>query len=390
MNKNYQIMYKRIILFLPVLFVSYLSFSQEKEKKIDLKGYFSTIQTVIFDSLSGPITNENLFHNRINFKGYLNERLTIAAEMRNRLFTGDISMLGTTYTDLIGMDPGVVDMSWNIIEEQSIYLNSRIDRLWIDYNYKKFQVTLGRQRINWGQTLVWNPNDIFNAYSFFDFDYVERPGSDAIRLQYFTSSSSAAELAVKVDSENDLTMAGLYRFNRFGYDFQFLAGFVNSEDVVIGAGWSGSIGSLSFRGEGSWFQQYEEFPGGEGTILVTAGMDKVFKDNSMAQIQLMYSNNPLGFIDFYSFVGGELSSKDLAFSEFSAFGQFTWAVTPMLNLSVSSMWFPDLDGYYAGPSLDYSLAENVDFSIIWQHFDAVMAGYRNRINLGFLRFKYSF
>ena len=86
----------------------------------------------------------------------------------------------------------------------------------------------------------------------------------------------------------------------------------------------------------------------------------------------------------------ELSSKDLAFSEFSAFGQFTWAVTPMLNLSVSSMWFPDLEGYYAGPSLDYSLAENVDFSIIWQHFDAVMAGYRNRINLGFLRFKYSF
>jgi hypothetical protein len=104
----------------------------------------------------------------------------------------------------------------------------------------------------------------------------------------------------------------------------------------------------------------------------------------------MYCNNPLGLINFFGFYSGNLTAKDLAFSEFSAFGQFTWAITPMLNLTVSSMWFPDLDGYYAGPTLDYSLAENVDFSVIWQHFDATMSGYDTRINLGFLRFRYSF
>ena len=112
----------------------------------------------------------------------------------------------------------MVDMSWNIFDKQSFLFNTTIDRLWLDLHYNKFQVTIGRQRINWGQTFVWNPNDIFNAYSFFDFDYVERPGSDAVRLQYFPSSSSAAELAVKVDDENDITAAGLYRFNRWGYD----------------------------------------------------------------------------------------------------------------------------------------------------------------------------
>jgi hypothetical protein len=297
---------------------------------------------------------------------------------------------GSTYTGLIGDDPGLIDMSWNLIDEQSIFFNTRFDRLWMDLHYNKFQVTLGRQRINWGQTLVWNPNDIFNAYSFFDFDYIERPGSDAIRLQYFPSSSSSAELAVKADAENNVTAAGLFRFNKWGYDIQFLAGLVNSEDVVIGAGWSGSIGSISFRGEASWFDPYEEFPKSAGTTLITAGLDKVFKDNSMAQVQLMYCNNPLGINNFLSFYSGNLSAKDLAFSEFSAFGLFTWAITPMLNLTLSSMWFPDLDGYYAGPSLDYSLAENVDFSIIWQHFDATMSGDNTRINLGFLRFKYSF
>ena len=95
---------------------------------------------------------------------------------------------------MIGSDQGFVDLSWNILNEQSFFLNTTIDRLWVDLNYGKFQARIGRQRINWGQTLVWNPNDIFNAYSFFDFDYIERPGSDAVRLQYYPGSSSALKL----------------------------------------------------------------------------------------------------------------------------------------------------------------------------------------------------
>jgi len=381
---------KRFSSLLIFIFLTAGLFSQGKDKPVTLSGYITTMQTVMFDSLSGSFMNENLLHNRLNFKGYLSDKITFSAEFRNRLFTGDMVRLGSYYSGMIGTDDGVVDLSWNLLDKQSFLLNTTIDRLWLDLHYDKFQITVGRQRINWGQTFVWNPNDIFNAYSFFDFDYVERPGSDAIRLQFFPSSSSAAELAVKVDRDNDVTAAGLYRFNRWGYDIQFLAGFVNGEDVVLGAGWSGAIGTVSFRGEGTWFDQWEDFPGDESTILLTSGFDKIFRDNSMAQVQFMYCNNPLELNNFNSFYSGSLSSKDLAFSRFSAFGQYTWAVTPLLNLSLSAMWFPDLDGYFAGPSMDYSLAGNLDFSLVWQHFNAVMSGEKSRINLGFLRLKYSF
>jgi len=364
--------------------------SQDKKISIFFSGYLTTMQSVMFDSLSGPFLNENLLHNRLNFKGYIGNTITFSAELRNRLFTGDMVRLGKYYTEMIQSDDGLVDMSWNVIEKQSFLFNTTVDRLWIDLHSGDFQVTAGRQRINWGQTFVWNPNDIFNAYSFFDFDYVEKPGSDAVRLQYFPSSSSAAELAVKVDGDTNVTAAGLFRFNKWGYDIQFLAGIVNGEDLVIGTGWSGAIGSISFRGEASWFDPYNDFPGDESTVLITTGFDKIFKDNSMAQVQFMYCNNPLSLNDFNSFYSGSLSSKDLAFSRFSAFGQFTWAVTPLLNMTASAMWFPDLEGYFAGPSLDYSLAENLDFSLLWQHFNSIMAGSRTRINLGFLRLKYSF
>jgi len=364
-------------------------FPQDK-KLISLSGYLTTMPSVMFDSLSGPFINDFLLHNRLNLKGYLNDNITFAAEFRNRLFTGDMAKMGKTYPAMIGTDEGLIDMSWNILTENSFFLNSTIDRLWLDFNYEKFQARIGRQRINWGQTFVWNPNDIFNAYSFFDIDYIERPGSDAIRLQYYPNWSSAVELAVKSDTEKDITAAGLFRFNKWGYDIQFLAGYSNSSDIVAGAGWSGAIGSLSFRGEGSWFHPLESFKDTTGTAIITAGVDKIFKDNSMAQVQLMYCNNPLDLKNFTSLYTGNLPAKDLAFSEFSAFGQFTWAATPLLNIALSAMWFPDLKGYFTGPFLDYSMAENIDFSLIWQHFKGKLDDTEARINLVFLRIKYSF
>ena len=364
--------------------------SQEKQKVVTLNGYLSTMQSVMFDSLSGPFVNDNLLHNRLNFKVYLNDNITFAAEFRNRLFTGDMVRSGSSYSEMTGSDQGWVDLSWNILNEPSIFLNTTIDRLWFDLNYGKLQARIGRQRINWGQTLVWNPNDIFNAYSFFDFDYIERPGSDAVRLQYYPGSSSAIELAVKADYEDDITAAALYRFNKWGYDLQFLAGYVNSEDLVAGAGWSGALGSVSFRGEASWFQPSENFQDTTGMGLFTAGFDKVFKDNSMVQMQFMYCNNPPDLNGFSTLYSGNMSTKDLAFSRFSAFGQYSHPVTPLLNLSFSVMWFPDLKGYFAGPSVDYSLADEIDFSLFWQHFDSEINNERIRINIGFLRVKFSF
>jgi hypothetical protein len=380
--------------FILILIISFIisdrALSQEKPEFLSLKGYVTSMQSVMFDSLSGPFLNENLLHNRLNFKGYINNNITLAAEFRNRLFTGDMVRLDHSYAEMIGSDQGWIDLSWNILDKQSFFLNTTIDRLWMDFNYGKFQARIGRQRINWGQTLVWNPNDIFNAYSFFDFDYVERPGSDAVRLQYYPGFSSAIELAVKADYEDNITAAALFRFNRMGYDIQFLAGYINSEDLMAGAGWSGAIGSLSFRGEASWFQPARDFSDTIGTGLFTVGFDRIFKNNSMAQMQLMYCNHPVDFTSFGTLYTGSLSAKDLAFSEFSAFGLFSYPVTPLLNATLSAMWFPDLKGYFAGPSLDYSLAENVDFSIIWQHFKGKIEDEQSKINLGFLRVKFSF
>jgi hypothetical protein len=68
---------------------------------------------------------------------------------------------------------------------------------YLDYTAGKWQFRVGRQRINWGVNLVWNPNDVFNSFSYFDFDYEERPGSDAVRVQYYTGTTSSASWFTK-------------------------------------------------------------------------------------------------------------------------------------------------------------------------------------------------
>jgi hypothetical protein len=379
------------IIILILININIPSYSQEDTKKADLSGYVSSLNSAIFETVKDPFIIDYLVHNRLNFKAYLSPKLTFAAEARNRLFMGDMVRLSNSYSETIASDQGLADLSWNIANERSFFINTTIDRLWLDFNSGKFQARVGRQRINWGQTLVWNPNDIFNAYSYFDFDYIERPGSDAIRLQYYPGSSSTAELAIKANHDKKITAAALYRFNRWSYDWQVLAGIFEDDELSAGLGWSGAIGSVSFRGEGTWFQPFKNFTDTAGTGLFTFGTDKIFENNSMIQAQVMFCNKPFGIDAASLYSSRNMSVKDLAFSKFSAFASYSYPITPLFTAALSGMWFPDREGFFTGLSADYSASENIDFTVLWQHFDGVFGtGARTKINLAFLRIKYSF
>ncbi|TFH49101.1 MAG: hypothetical protein E4G92_02455, partial [Bacteroidia bacterium] len=151
--------------------------SQDRERAVSAGGYSSWLHSAMFDSLGGEWINSSMLHNRVNLKAFAGEKITFDLEIRNRFITGDMVRLDPRYSASLTTDNGWADLSWNIIDERSFILNTTIDRAWIDFTAGKLQLRAGRQRINWSQSLVWNPNDIFNTYSFFDFDYIERPGS---------------------------------------------------------------------------------------------------------------------------------------------------------------------------------------------------------------------
>lgn len=359
-------------------------------KRFALSGYVSLLQSATFDSIQKNWTTGNLIHNRLNFRFYPTDNFSGALELRNRFSFGQSFSanpeLSSNYTD----DNGVMNLSRNIVHGNSYVLNTSVDRLWLAYEKNKWRVTLGRQRINWSQTWVWNPNDIFNAYSFFDIDYVERPGSDALRVQYYNNEVSVSEFAVKMNKEHRITAAGYYKFNRWDYDFQVLAGVLNETDYVLGAGWAGAISNVAFRGEMSYFQPVRSLQN-SGVFLASVALDYTFSNSLMLMAEFLYNQNDMqGPADFLSFYNAPLTVKNLSFVKYNLLAQASYPITPLFTSTLAGMYLPDINGYYVGPSLSYSAADNVEFAFFLQSFRWSTYGQKANLNLAFLRAKVSF
>ncbi|MFN8690052.1 MAG: hypothetical protein ACK5XL_08630, partial [Cyclobacteriaceae bacterium] len=120
----------------------------------------------------------NLIHNRLNFRFKPVKGFTAAMEMRNRFFWGEEVKLTPDFPAGLKYSSEWADLSVAWVETESMVLYTNIDRLWMEYASDVWNVRIGRQRINWGITTTWNPNDLFNTYNFLDFDYEERPSAD--------------------------------------------------------------------------------------------------------------------------------------------------------------------------------------------------------------------
>ena len=369
------------------------------QDKLSFSGYLSDMQTVY--SIPDHWLWENTLHNRLNLDLYPATWLTGSVQLRNRFIFG--STLGKIpgYTDALGGDQGWLDMTWvadgDLGDSAGYALTSTIDRLWLELAFGNLEIKAGRQRINWGQTLVWNPNDIFNSYSYFEVDYPERPGSDALRISYYTGSASTIELAANLDSANQVTAAGYFRFNTLGFDIQFLGGIYREEDLILGGGWSGNLGSSAFRGELTYFRDLEQFKDTTGYLMTSLGFDYTFSNSLMIQAEALYSAfaEDLDLNSFLQFYAGTLDVKNLGFTPWSFFGNISYPITPLLNTAFATIWYPDWKGVYLGPSFDLSLNNNLDLSLILQYFtaefeDPVGAAERENNTFGFLRFKWSF
>jgi hypothetical protein len=339
-----------------------------KQKKIVFNGYVKDMQTVIFQDVKGDWITANLIHNRLNCKWLMSQKFTASVELRNRFLYGSILTDFPGYDKTFEADNGIIKLSKNIFEEKSFLLNTAIDRAWLQYSTDKFQLTAGRQRINWGQTFVWNPNDIFNSYSYFDFDYEEKPGSDAVRMQYYSNPTSIFEIAAKVNDKKKTTVAGLYRFNKWNYDFQFIGGIAEETDLVIGTGWSGQLIDGGFRGEATFFYPEKNFSDTTGILIASMGYDYTFKNSLFLQVEALYNGNK-DTVNIFSpeqFSTSNINTKNLFLSDYSMFGSITYPFTPLVNGSLSGIINTKNKLYFVIPSINISLKENLELSFIAQ------------------------
>lgn len=344
----------------------------------ELHGYLKNFPMVVvapgFDAVQQA---DNILHKRLNFRWRLNPHWEIQAAQRTRLFWGQSSE-NPFFRDFLDVDlNGPADLSRVLFSEQKLLLHTITDRAFVDYTRGKWQVRVGRQRINWGINTVSNPNDLFNNYSFFDFDYEERPGVDALRVNWFRTSLSRLELAIAPGrdvlvpgskmSMRESVAAVLWGFNRKGYDWQLVSGYFRNR-LAVGGGWAGSIGAAGFKGELSWFYDLEKTPGLErGNVVVALSADYRFGNGLFWINEVVYNQQRGGGVAPILLIR-PLRADNLSFSDWSVLSTVSYPIGLRHSLNLAGFYYPTEEAVFFSPSYSFSAAQNLDLTVLGQYF----------------------
>jgi len=385
------------LLVLCALFILLPTSSHAQQRNWTLTGYvkdlFMYYHPKQIEGFSIDNQYTNTIHNRLNFEWFATDKLTVVIENRNRLISGNMVRNFPEYQTSIATDQGYLDLSFVAFDGDSWFLHCMIDRAYVDWTSGDWQIRVGRQRVNWGVNLVWNPNDVFNSFSYFDFDYEERPGTDAVRLQYYTGATSSAELVYKLgNNANEMALAGLCRFSRWNYDFQFLGGWVGP-DLMAGFGWAGDIKGAGFRGELSQFIPRESNSQSKAATVASVSADYTFPNSLYIHFSTLFNslgkNGMAGNLS--PLLNTNLSAKSLSFGKYELFAQCSYPITPLFTADLSTIINPSDGSLFLGPSFNYSLQTNLELMLAGQLFlGDVKSEYGAIGQLAFARLKWSF
>ena len=363
---------KKLLFILIKLMISQ-SLAAESEGRdplpIHMRGYVKAMPGLLLDKEFSDPGFYGIMHNRLNFRMDITEGLNLHLEGRNRIIYKADFQDNPFIKDFFSHDDGLVDMSWVWLSEGGWIGHSEIDRLYLNWSLDAWRIRVGRQRINWGINLVSNPNDLFNTYSFFDFDYAERPGADAVRVQHFLSDLSSIEIAISPARRGRETVAAAkYVINMRGYDIQAIGGYFKDR-AALGGGWAGHLGGAGFKGEATWFYDLEKLPGtNRGNVVAAAGLDYMFPRGTFAVAEVLYNGGYKRLPQQTFSITEPLSPDNIMFSKYAITISADRVFSPLFSSGIAVMALPDIDAAFLMPNFNYSVMTNIDFEFIAQLF----------------------
>ena len=318
-------------------------------------------------------------HLRLNNRWYPSDNFYAGFELRARGFYGGTVESLTPFKSFVISDYPYTDLDAVFWDKKSSFAYAQIDRLFMDYTAGSWQFTLGRQRIAWGTSWVWNIVDLFNPQSVLDFDYEEMPGSDALRIQYYTAAIGRLELAVKPsDNKFDRTAALLWLYNYQDYDIFFIAAW-HQNRKLFGTAFAGDIEGAGFRGEFKWTEQIsnkrlegyllpdflgQNFSEDESTnISAVLSLDYTFSNSFYLHSEAMYNSigktKNLALYTQQAQIAGLLSPAHL-----SLFFETAYDIHPLVRGNFFVLHNPSDNSAIWVPSLSWSVVTNLDLYVI--------------------------
>lgn len=383
---------KKVGLLSLIIFIGFQTASaQSEEFDVNFGGYLKELGQLSFSNDFSTARYDNILHNRIETDWTLSDHFEFRADLRTRLLNGYSIENTPGLKQIYEQDPNYFDMSWVWFSTDHSLMHSNIDRLHLSYFNGPWEVHAGRQRVNWGRTYVWNPNDLFNNYAFLDFDYEERPGVDALTAQYNWSYASSVETGIRIaDTWEEMVVGGMVRVSLEGYDIQFVGGHY-LEYTTLGTGWAGYLGDAGFKGEISYFHPEDRFFEDTGHFTATTGIDYMLPSGLYLQVELLYNGG-------YNRLGNPLntlvrppSADNLFIAKSGFFVNGSYQLHALVSGNLGFMSSFDRSVFIAIPQITFSVSENVDLLLLSQLLKgSVFKSAIETPNLFYFRLKWSF
>lgn len=317
---------------------------------VDIFGYFENR----FFLLNNPEIGWENLGEKFSLGDYNRLRLKYQASPSKKV-TVNVALDFFSYHGLLKSPLGTYGGS-DTTEEKRVTID--LDRVYVDLYFKKFDISIGKQRLAMGVSYLWAPLDVFNRVNIFE-PKEEKPGTNALKVYIPLGSSSGLTGVFSPDDNFNTSRSGLRAQTQFlGVDMGLT--------LIRSGSTETSIYGLDLRGEnflGWWVEGgYFSTPGGND-VKVVLGFDYTFpfknglywlseffydssgeKDSSRYDEALLYSGERFTLGQTYFF-----SMLRFSFSEFLS-----------ASLSYIGNWG---DGsYILNPLVQYELSQNISLS----------------------------
>jgi len=252
-----------------------------------------------------------------------------------------------------------IDMTWNLYENGDFKVDEYIDRLFFKQTFGDFELTLGRQRINWGVGRVWQPTDRFHPINPANYVKIEKTGADALSFKYFFGLLTDAEIVVNFKENIKNYNYGLrVRTNFSPFTTSLILGYFDNEPNA-GFDLSGNIAGAGIRTEGIYAYNKEHPDSSYMRFII--GIDNQFNSKIYALIEFQYNGEGTTCkyrYDFMKIITGKMMNTGVYYLAET----LNYQIHPLLILSINLMQNINDGSGYISPFVMWSALENLSIN----------------------------
>ena len=326
---------------------------QPLNAETDIFGYFENR----FFLLNNTDIGWDNFKEKFKLGDYNRLRLKLKASPSKKL-TVNVALDFFSFHGVVNSPVGTYDDSGNTDGTGSDDVTIDLDRAYVNLYFKKFDLTIGKQRVALGVSYLWAPLDLFNRVNVFE-PKEEKPGTNAVKVYVPLGNSSS--LTGVFSPENDFSTS------RSALRGQTRIGTVDVAGTVIRDGDLGtSIYGLDLRGENfvGWWMETAYFDAPDrNDFKVVLGFDYTIpiKEGIYWMGEFYYDQSGEKDIDNYDYrllLSGQRSTLGQKYF----FTTLRYPFDEFLSASVSYIGNLEDGSYILYPAVSYDIMQNVSIS----------------------------